>query len=306
MTTVTIIEDDQLNALKIAEKVDQTKGLKIGSVFSVPGDFNAEFNNGYRSDAYILDCLWRADKTRNFGFEFARLILKQQPDALVVIMTQIEPYEVRFALKDLRIQAIVDKLASPSELEPTLKAIAAGITSDDVEQDVGKVLDSQVILEDVIDAMPELDLKEAKAIQAVLITWNLSKAATIANVSTNSFRKYLRTSIAKYGFSEGDDHLNSVWHLAKIKRLWNFSMLNQSNCLARNAEIIGGLSQRKQKVLEMYSDGHSVSEIVETIQIPQPQVSRDLVELRKQFEALHDVELWESWNYFLERTNTTA
>jgi DNA-binding NarL/FixJ family response regulator len=298
---VTIVEDDLVMGQYLSDKVRLTSGLRLLELFTTPGNFIASFQLGYRSELYLLDCLWRGDIGRNYGYILSELILKHQPDALIIIVSQVDPKALMDGLKGLPIQAAIDKNNGVNTVEDALRAIALGFRAVSGGADVIDLATSKAIHgKNIKDPNTQYDglevvglglsLQEKVTFLSLLTHWHIGDIAIQLNLSRSTITKHLHSISEKLDCNSVGDVIYPIWARVIELGIWTPSMSEMDGTYIRTQYQL--LSKEQKFILSALALGESVSTIAAEMKVSQPRASLMVRELRVCFEVTNRADLW--------------
>lgn len=301
MLKVTIVEDDVLMGRHLTDRVRLTTGLRLQELFNTPGNFIASFQLGNRSDLYLLDCLWRGDMERNYGYILADLILKHQPDALIVIISQVDPKALMDGLKGLSIQAAIDKNNATRSIDEALRAIVLGFRAVSGGPDVIELATFQAAhgkkIKDPTTKYNNLEtggfgftLQEKITFTALMAYWHIGDITIQLDLSRSTIIKHLHAIAAKLDCDTVGDVVYPIWSRVTELGIWTPKMSDLDGPFVR--EQYAGLNDEQKFITSALALGESVSTIAAQMKISQPRVSLIIRELRACFEVKNRADLW--------------
>lgn len=294
MKTVTIIEDEPIYASVVADKVNRISNIETKTIFDDPTQFKCEFLSGYQSDIYLLDCLWRGDRERNFGFELATLITEVQSSAIIIIMTQLEVESVIHGLNGSPVHAIIDK-HDPHNFDVELLKASQGLLKPITYQTDSPKKSSPIAdLQTIISVHDQFSLRETTVYHAILMTWNIDRAALYSNLSQSIIRKTQDSISLSLNFDKEKSFINSLWRDARKNDFWSIAAFGEEHIFRDKVALLESLPATTIKVLLLFSEGYSVSQIAIKLSTPGSSISRRMTTLRATLNSIYDVELWEA------------
>lgn len=292
MLTVTICEDESIVQSFIERMTHDNSRLSLVKSFSNHIELLSELVRGYRTDIYVIDLLLRA-QSQNFGYKIIKLLRELQPDALIIVSSQIETADVRRDLSNYRIQSILDKTGREDEdwsslLSKSLLALSRGLRCDNPGIDVHELLDSTPLSEQKLDNI-KLDPTLKEVFKCLIATWHIRDGAFMCGCSKTTFRLRITELCHFFGVSD-DNPLNGLWQVSVKRKFW----LPEPHLKQRGISLnnTSKLSNDERLLLKKLANGESIEEIAEKEKLAITTVYGRVRSIKEKTGAKTAVDLW--------------
>ncbi len=278
-----------------AEKVvSESRGLVLAKSYANHLELFGSLRDGYRSDVYIIDCLLRG-QARNYGYEIIRELRELQPDALIVVSSQIETMPIRRDLSQYKIQSVLDKTQDDKDgddwgslLTKTLVALSKGLRSNNPAIDVYELIDVAPVDHSRIDRL-KLSSVLKESLRALFVTWHVQDAALMVGCSLPTYRHRLIALCNVFQVSSANP-LHSLWTIGLKRAYWKADVYLKQRGI--EVDRIESLSDQERALLISLSEGHSKETIADELCISSGTVYGRLRLVKDKTGAETPVDLW--------------